>query len=253
MFIRKYIINNRLLLCIALTLLFMVICCSWEKRDWEKAESENTIESYEEFINSYPQGEFTKKAHRNLEELYFKKAKSENTLQALKDFLKRYPEGRFAAEVHLMVQKLCFKFTFEVLSTRVVEEVIGADKRWEVKEPSKFKGVIVSIKLNLTPESKEIDTDKLIIAFKSEGEEMKTTCSGLGIFDEAFWEFSQPGSGKRMVLHFGENAYEGTDNRWQKLGFLFAVPIDVEQISFVYKDVNITKPIQIKQELKGEK
>lgn len=45
------------------------------EEDWEKAQSENTIIAYEEFLQDYPDGTFTQEAHKRLEELYLQRIK----------------------------------------------------------------------------------------------------------------------------------------------------------------------------------
>lgn len=79
---------------------FVFSSCSSEKKHWEKAELNNTIEDYEIFLDRHPSGELAEEARLKIEELYFLKAK---TISEYKDFLKRYPQGAFTERAYLRI------------------------------------------------------------------------------------------------------------------------------------------------------
>ena len=75
-------------LSILLTLLLLVIfACSTIQKDYEKARQTDTIAAYREFLNKYPDSNFTKPAMTRIEEKNFEKAESENTVAAYERFL----------------------------------------------------------------------------------------------------------------------------------------------------------------------
>jgi len=79
--------------------------CNIQKREWEKAESENTVSAYEDFLNKYPEGELADKAKVKIEEIFFKAAESENTVSAYENFLNKYPEGELADKAKVKIEK----------------------------------------------------------------------------------------------------------------------------------------------------
>src|ERR1700677_134987 len=85
------------------------ICgCSRQQSDWEKARAANTTDSYEQFLKSYPNGEFTAQAQARVKDLYqerdWQKARDADTLEAYQAFLKQYPEGKFTEEARIRVE-----------------------------------------------------------------------------------------------------------------------------------------------------
>jgi len=77
------------LLILVLLFFFVFLSCSSEKKDWERAESENTIRSYYDFLERHLEGALADKARLKIKELYFEEAESIGTLRAYEDFLKR--------------------------------------------------------------------------------------------------------------------------------------------------------------------
>jgi cell division protein FtsN len=82
--------------------------CSREQSDWEKARASNNTESYESFVNKYPNGSFAPQAQARLKELYedrdWQKAKDADTPDSYQSFLKQYPEGKWAEEARIRVE-----------------------------------------------------------------------------------------------------------------------------------------------------
>ena len=101
-------LNHWFLLVMVVVLVFIAGCAS-EKKDWEKAKSENTITAYEEFLKQYPKGEFADQSRTRIEKIYFKRAQTKNTIPAYKDFLKRYPKGTFADSARVEIEYFYFE------------------------------------------------------------------------------------------------------------------------------------------------
>src|SRR6202050_4546311 len=82
--------------------------CSRQQSDWEKARAANTTDSYEQFLKSYPNGEFTAQAQARVKDLYqerdWQKARDADTLEAYQAFLKQYPEGKWTEEARIRVE-----------------------------------------------------------------------------------------------------------------------------------------------------
>ncbi len=263
--------------------------CSFEKRDWEKAESENTIQAYETFLEKYPKSTFADTARLKIEELefneaeskntieayeaflkkypagehaskariltevlYFKKAESENTLKTFEDFLQRFPDGSLIDNAYRKMQELYYGFSIEVLSNRIENKMSGVDGRWEVKDPAKYKGVVLSARLNLLPKTKKVNSGNFIIAYYSKGKKEQAVCSGLDMFatgqnEGGFWLFNKPESNKYWEMNLEEK------KKAADISLIFAVPVDIDKFWFVYNGVKISKEIQIKATISQEK
>jgi cell division septation protein DedD len=102
MVMRKFV----LVLCCAVVL--GLAGCSRQQSDWEKARAANSAEAYEQFLKSYPNGEFTAQGQARLKELYeerdWQKARDADTPEAYQAFLKQYPEGKWTEEARIRVE-----------------------------------------------------------------------------------------------------------------------------------------------------
>ncbi len=95
---RESVMINKSVLVLCFAVLLGIAGCSRQQSDWEKTRTTNTIDAYEQFLKSYPSGEFTAQAQARVKELYeerdWQKARDADTLDAYQAFLKQYPEGR---------------------------------------------------------------------------------------------------------------------------------------------------------------
>lgn len=90
-------------------LIACMIGCDATKNDWSKAESERSIQTYEEFIVQHPDSELVEQAKSRIEELYFESAKTAATVEAYQHFLDLYPEGDFADSAFTGIEELHFE------------------------------------------------------------------------------------------------------------------------------------------------
>jgi hypothetical protein len=90
----KMMITMKLMACFILVFLVLLIGCSSEKSEWEKAQSKNTIEAYETYLSKYPKGKFSMEALAKIEELAFTDAQQKNTIEAYAEYLKKCPQGK---------------------------------------------------------------------------------------------------------------------------------------------------------------
>ena len=76
-----------------------------DKDAWQQAENKNTIESYNQYLNLYPQGIFFKTAKNKKQQLEeemiifpkWEKVKQTNTYAAYKEFYNTYPKSSYGA------------------------------------------------------------------------------------------------------------------------------------------------------------
>lgn len=76
------------------------------KKKWENTKVLNTIEGYENFIQKYPEGEYTELAKQCIEQLEFQNAKKLNTIQAYEDFLSKHGQSRFSTDAEALINEL---------------------------------------------------------------------------------------------------------------------------------------------------
>lgn len=114
--------NKKLL---ALLLMILLCSCSSERKDWEKATTENNIHSYEEFLNSNPDSPLADEARSNIIKLYFEKAQSINTPKAYENFLERYPKGQLADKARSKIQELFLEEAVSINTIPAYEEFLN--------------------------------------------------------------------------------------------------------------------------------
>ena len=106
---------NRVLLPLCLGVMLSVCGCSRQQSDWEKTRAANTADAYEQFLKSYPSGEFSAQAQARLKELYeerdWQKARDADTLEAYQAFLKDHPEGKWTEEARIRVENFTLAST----------------------------------------------------------------------------------------------------------------------------------------------
>ena len=75
----------------------LILSCSSESSEWEKILEQNSEESYLEFLNKYPDGQFAPAAKDSLVSIDFNNAILANTQKAYEDFLQKYPDSKFSS------------------------------------------------------------------------------------------------------------------------------------------------------------
>jgi cell division septation protein DedD len=99
---------NRIVL-IALLILSLGVSsgCSRRQQEWEAARSTDTVESYQQFLKSFPDGEFASQAQARVRELEeaadWQNATRADTAEAYQEFLNRWPQGRMADEARIRI------------------------------------------------------------------------------------------------------------------------------------------------------
>ena len=82
--------------------------CSREKIDWKSAESADTVEGYDHFIERHPEGELATQAHARVAQLNedrdWKRATAADTADAYRQFLAQHESGKWAGEARIRVE-----------------------------------------------------------------------------------------------------------------------------------------------------
>jgi len=75
------------------SLLMLLISCNNTKKDWEKAQHQSTVESYNSFIEKHPGSEFVQSAKMKIIDLDWEYAINADSIAVYKDFLTKHPES----------------------------------------------------------------------------------------------------------------------------------------------------------------
>ncbi len=97
-----------LLLC---TTLLLTVGCAGIESDWKKARSIDTLVGYSNFLEQYPEGEFSDKALTRIEVIRWRKAQTLDTREAYENFLEHYPDGVFSIQALNRIEILDWKYT----------------------------------------------------------------------------------------------------------------------------------------------
>ena len=84
-------------------------CCASDEKAWQTAVAENTIESYEEYLEKYPEGIFVEEAMEAIDELMWEKAVEKNTIESYQEYLKKQPEGKYLKEAVEIIKELTWQ------------------------------------------------------------------------------------------------------------------------------------------------
>ena len=83
--------------------------CASQQSMFNKAKTENSIESYKEFLLKYPDSAFSEEAEKLIKNLEYKKIKKVNTIESYKRFLDKYPtseQAQHAKEYISMIKEI---------------------------------------------------------------------------------------------------------------------------------------------------
>ena len=89
-----------------LVLAVIVAGCATTQNRWQKTESTDTIEAYEDFLKENPESSYAEKAKQRIRELRYTQAVKENTMPSYQKFMEDYPEGKFTDDVLSRLNKL---------------------------------------------------------------------------------------------------------------------------------------------------
>ena len=93
-------------LLIPFVLLALLVSCDRSSQDWAKAEQENTVQAYREFIATHPESPLSGQARERIEEIHFESAKSVDSPDAYTEFLQQFPDGGFADKARERIDEI---------------------------------------------------------------------------------------------------------------------------------------------------
>jgi len=108
----------------------LAIACSSRQQQWETARSADTLEAYQAFLRSFPEGEFVSQAQARMGELQetadWQKATQTDTADGYQQFLNQHPQGRMADEARIRLGNFALAQTPSNTPSDVVPEGTGA-------------------------------------------------------------------------------------------------------------------------------
>jgi outer membrane protein assembly factor BamD (BamD/ComL family) len=95
---------------IPIIVIALLTACSSSEADWTKAESQNTVSAYEDFVKQHPNDAHDAQAHTRIQGLQDDQAWSDaqktNTLEAYQQYLEKLPNGKHIDDAHAQVTAL---------------------------------------------------------------------------------------------------------------------------------------------------
>ena len=122
-------IRTTLVMMMAAVLLTLMACSS-RQQQWESARRADTLEAYQQFLRSFPDGEFASQAQARVRELQeladWQKAMQTDTADGYQQFLNRYPQGRMADEARIRLGNFALAQTPSNTPSDVMSESASA-------------------------------------------------------------------------------------------------------------------------------
>ena len=107
-----------------------------EKSDFQNAQNQNTVESYEQYLSDYPQGDFTKQATENISWL---RTETENSLTAYNLFIQNYPASEHIEKAKKKVQRMELDNILALNNTNALQQYIQNNPSGAYIEDAKLK------------------------------------------------------------------------------------------------------------------
>lgn len=81
-----------------------------DKKDWDSAAKINTISAYQTYLNTWPSGDYSNAARKNITQLEadnrgWQTARSSHSKSAYQTYLKNFPQGQFASTARVEIGK----------------------------------------------------------------------------------------------------------------------------------------------------
>lgn len=90
---------------LVLSFLMLIFSCNNAKKEWEKTQQQNTVESFNSFIEKYPESEFIQEAKLKIIDLEWEKTLKDNNIKSFKAFISKYPVNKYLDEANAKIEK----------------------------------------------------------------------------------------------------------------------------------------------------
>ena len=134
-----------------LMITFSVKCFSQEG-EWRRAQSDNTIESYQNFIDNYPNSEHTESAKVSLLKLEYDKIKNNHSIKDFVAFIEKHPNNEFSLKAEKRIQELrnsIYKIKNYAAGATTESQFVFDASSSIFNSPSSFPGEMVGIRCSM--------------------------------------------------------------------------------------------------------
>lgn len=121
-------------------LILLIVGCASVASHYSEVREIDTIEAYEEFIQKYPDSEFSNEAKEQIDEL---SAKSKNTIEGYREFIARHPESDFVKEATVRIKEIFLidKTINDLISLFINSGIVGVYTPDKSPAPYNERGV----------------------------------------------------------------------------------------------------------------
>jgi hypothetical protein len=137
--------------------------------------------------------------------------------------------------------------SFGLVGTREVSEakgtavIPGGVGGWRMTDPSKARGLVVSIKATFPPGVTDLDSSALALSYTTGGASRRAVCLGVtlqgSLENGGQWFLADPETGVSLNLNAQGSTLEAS--------FLYAVPPTVSEVSLAYREKVVLKAIPL--------
>ncbi len=119
---------NRLRPVIFITLAAMLAACSSSESDWKKADTQNTVAGYQDFLKQHPNDAHAPQANQRIQSLQddqaWADAQKVNTTDSLQAYLTKYPSGTHVTDAKTLIAGLDRAAAWKVAQTANTEPAL---------------------------------------------------------------------------------------------------------------------------------
>ena len=113
---------------VLITLAAMLAACSSSESDWKKADAQNTVAAYQDFLQQHPNDAHAAQATQRIQSLQddqtWADAQKANTTDSLQQYLQQYPSGTHATDAKTLIAGLERAAAWKVAQTANTESAL---------------------------------------------------------------------------------------------------------------------------------
>ena len=86
--------------------ILLIVSCATVQKDWEKAKTQNSVQSYRYFVHQHPASEYSDEARLRIDTLQWEDVNKSKYLHSYQIFIYSYPENRFVPEAKKKIEAI---------------------------------------------------------------------------------------------------------------------------------------------------
>ena len=91
---------------IVIGLCFLTACDPSEESEFQKAQTSNTIDAYQQYLKDWPGGKYQAQANESIDGLLYKEAQKADTIESYTEFLTARPDNKYRQEAQTRLDRL---------------------------------------------------------------------------------------------------------------------------------------------------